>query len=286
MAMRGCQTNIYNGLGSRTGDPRARHFIVLYRFPLASDMAATLPELLFSRAATSSAGIGYLGFDGTVIKFSPYADLYADASRIAPKLLSLGLKPEVDIVVTSFPDHESHIRVFWACCLGMHFISFLGLDNFSLVDTTAGIRLCPIPPLHPDPSRRTAFLQHLRSLFHGPTVIADEQTIADISACATGIKTLSLSTVEKTDADSSCHALTFPERLPSSDDVICFMLTSGSTGNAKAVTHRHSNLLSSVRGKIKHHGTSSSSRFLNWVAFDHVACVSEVHIQAMEADAV
>ncbi|EKM78142.1 hypothetical protein AGABI1DRAFT_61174 [Agaricus bisporus var. burnettii JB137-S8] len=63
------------------------------------------------------------------------------------------------------------------------------------------------------------------------------------------------------------------------------MLTSGSTGNSKAVVLRHSNFLSSVRGKIKHHASSSSSRFLNWIAFDHVACVSEIHLQALLVDA-
>ncbi len=77
----------------------------------------------------------------------------------------------------------------------------------------------------------------------------------------------------------------YPEFQPGLDDIICFMLTSGSTGNSKAVGLRHSNFLSCVRGKIKHHESDQSSRFLNWIAFDHVACVSEIHLQALMADA-
>lgn len=72
----------------------------------------------------------------------------------------------------------------------------------------------------------------------------------------------------------------------SPDTIVCLMLTSGSTGNSKAVALRHSNLLSTIYGKIKHHETTSQSRFLNWIAFDHVACVSEVHLQALAANAM
>lgn len=80
--------------------------------------ASTLPELLASRAAESSVGIGFLDSDGGIVKSLSYADLFNAATRTSQQLIALGLNPESDIVITSFPDHESHIRVFWACCFG------------------------------------------------------------------------------------------------------------------------------------------------------------------------
>lgn len=150
----------------------------------------------------------------------------------------------------------------------------------------AGIKICPIPPLHPDRSRQSLLFNHLQDVFqHRSTVITHEQTALDIKVVAPDIKVLTLKEIEVQEICDATQSAVFPARRPSSDDIVCLMLTSGSTGNSKAVALRHSNLLSSIRGKIKHHGTTSSSRFLNWIAFDHVACVSEVHLQALEANA-
>lgn len=80
---------------------------------------STLPELLLSRASNSPSGIVYLDTEGRISKSLSYLDLFDDAVLLAQRLLAAGLRPRSDIVITSFPDHESHIRVFWACCLGM-----------------------------------------------------------------------------------------------------------------------------------------------------------------------
>lgn len=150
---------------------------------------------------------------------------------------------------------------------------------------SAGIPVCPIPPLHPDQSRQILFFEHLQKLLDGPTIIAEDSTISQVASITPDMKTLSYTQLHSTAADESSKFSVFPARLASPDDIVALMLTSGSTGNCKAVSLRHSNLLSSIRGKIKHHQTTSSSRFLNWIAFDHVACMSEIHLQALEADA-
>lgn len=116
-------------------------------------------------------------------------------------------------------------------------------------------------------------------------MIATEQTIAEVKAINEGFKTLSLAEVESKAIGAETAGKVFPSRRISADDIAVFMLTSGSTGNSKAVALKHSNILSSVGGKIKHHGTTSKSVFLNWIAFDHVASVTEVHIQALAANA-
>jgi long-subunit acyl-CoA synthetase (AMP-forming) len=61
---------------------------------------------------------------------------------------------------------------------------------------------------------------------------------------------------------------------------------SGSTGKPKVVPLRHDQILASCSGKSNHHRTSSESRFLNWIAFDHVASIIEIHIHALLIDAV
>jgi long-subunit acyl-CoA synthetase (AMP-forming) len=72
---------------------------------------------------------------------------------------------------------------------------------------------------------------------------------------------------------------------PGPSDVVALMLTSGSTGKPKAVVLRHSTILSSCRGKTAHHGTSSNTPLFNWIAFDHVASLTEIHVHALLIDA-
>jgi thioesterase domain-containing protein/aryl carrier-like protein len=59
------------------------------------------------------------------------------------------------------------------------------------------------------------------------------------------------------------------------------MLTSGSTGNVKAVSLSNSQILTALRGKIAFHGTQEGDTFLNWINLDHVANLTEIHLHAM-----
>ncbi|KAH9849416.1 AMP-dependent synthetase and ligase [Lenzites betulinus] len=237
---------------------------------------ATLPSLLASRSQESDAGVRFLDHNGTVYKELSYANLYKDAVdgsyRLRSLCSTLQHTLDVDVVIASFANHEQHIALFWACCF-------------------AGIPVCPIPPLHPDPSRQAAFLSHLQGLFRHPIVVTDDPlTIDRVKSVTPGLQTVHWkeflsqpSSAKGNNAASANTALSSAEISP--DTIVCLMLTSGSTGNSKAVALRHSNLLSSIYGKIKHHGTTAQSQFLNWIAFDHVACVSEVHLQALAANA-
>lgn len=71
----------------------------------------------------------------------------------------------------------------------------------------------------------------------------------------------------------------------SHDDPAIFMLTSGSSGNAKAVCLRHGQFITGVLGKSKHHETTPDDTFLNWISMDHVANLSEIHLHAMSLGA-
>lgn len=141
---------------------------------------------------------------------------------------------------------------------------------------------CPLPAPHPDPSRQTALLEHLQSLFLNLVVLTNAAGAALTSSLVPSLKCLVLEHISLTTPSDASGAHTHRAK-PS--DAVAFMLTSGSTGKPKAVVLRHSNFLSSCAGKSKHHGTSSTTAFLNWIAFDHVASLSEIHIHAMLVDA-
>ncbi|KAK6863633.1 non-ribosomal peptide synthase-like protein, partial [Apiospora arundinis] len=59
------------------------------------------------------------------------------------------------------------------------------------------------------------------------------------------------------------------------------MLTSGSTGNAKAVRLRHSQMLAAAAGKMAMRAMPAEGAFLNWIGMDHVAALVETHLTAL-----
>ncbi|KAI0421904.1 acetyl-CoA synthetase-like protein [Xylaria grammica] len=62
------------------------------------------------------------------------------------------------------------------------------------------------------------------------------------------------------------------------------MLTSGSTGDAKAVCISHQQVFASVRGNTKIRPLPAGHGFLDWIGLDHVASLVEMHIAAMFLD--
>ncbi|KAI0964902.1 acetyl-CoA synthetase-like protein [Xylaria arbuscula] len=64
-------------------------------------------------------------------------------------------------------------------------------------------------------------------------------------------------------------------------DTAFLMLTSGSTGNAKAVPISHRQVMAAISGKASVRQLPTGRPFLNWIALDHVASLIEIHIQAL-----
>ncbi|KAH7087019.1 4-coumarate-CoA ligase 1 [Paraphoma chrysanthemicola] len=59
------------------------------------------------------------------------------------------------------------------------------------------------------------------------------------------------------------------------------MLTSGSTGNAKAVCFTHEQVLAAIAGKASIRVIPRDRPFMNWIGLDHVAGLLEIHLQAL-----
>ncbi|KAI0407027.1 hypothetical protein F4802DRAFT_555394 [Xylaria palmicola] len=65
------------------------------------------------------------------------------------------------------------------------------------------------------------------------------------------------------------------------DTLAALMLTSGSTGNSKAVCLTHKQILAAVKGKSAMRALPPGYPFLNWIGLDHVASLVEIHIPAL-----
>lgn len=66
-------------------------------------------------------------------------------------------------------------------------------------------------------------------------------------------------------------------------DVAALMLTSGSTGHAKAVCLTHMQIFAAIEGKLSGMPLPSGSALMNWIGLDHVASLIEIHLCAMYA---
>jgi acyl-CoA synthetase (AMP-forming)/AMP-acid ligase II len=67
------------------------------------------------------------------------------------------------------------------------------------------------------------------------------------------------------------------------ESVAALMLTSGSTGAAKAVCLKHEQLLTACSSKLSHMPMSPGATVLNWIGLDHVGSLTELHLTAMVA---
>ncbi|KAI9037667.1 non-ribosomal peptide synthetase [Aspergillus affinis] len=67
------------------------------------------------------------------------------------------------------------------------------------------------------------------------------------------------------------------------DGVAVLMLTSGSSGNSKAVCLSHEQIFASIRGKLAAMPVTEGSAVLNWIGLDHVASLMETHLLSMYA---
>ena len=229
-----------------------------------------------------------------------YLQLFERARLDAFKIEAVpGIKSDT-VVLLHFHQHEDSIRWFWAVIV-------------------AGYVPAISPPFTNNHDQRKKHLAHLSQLLKDPVILTTEAVIPEFleqdlhrihavesldrnfnsngpskrssaSACS---RVLDLSikdsdfTNHKTGASSTTSSnilpfRTFPagyDKLP--EDLAVLMLTSGSSGNAKAVCLRHGQIIHATNGRIAFHKTSSKDVFFNWIGFDHVANLTEIHLHAM-----
>lgn len=159
---------------------------------------------------------------------------------------------------------EDFVPAFWACLLG-------------------GITVCPLVPTRNDPQRWAAQLNHVDALLDGPLLVTDRRTREELPA----VPGLAVATVEDlVRAAAGTDPRTVGTSACGPDDVALLVLTSGSTGAAKAVRLTHGNLLASMAAKAATQSLTADDVTLNWISYDHVAALLEAHLLPLSVGAV
>ncbi|TVY35770.1 Didemethylasterriquinone D synthetase [Lachnellula occidentalis] len=208
--------------------------------------------------------------DGSYTKIS-YAQLYDQVSVRAERLASIDALSSNQIIVLHVEHQLDGISWFWA------------------ILATGGIP-CMSTPSNQDFKNRQRHIMSLQKLLDHPLFITTDELLSEFSDLK-GLRVLTttdvdnISTSDANSSDSSSHtsssvlaAGNVPGLSKKPEDLAALMLTSGSTGDSKA-------LLSSIDGKIKRHETTSRDTFLAWTGIDHVANLVEIHLHAMRLGA-
>lgn len=127
-----------------------------------------------------------------------------------------------------------------------------------------------------NPEYRVLHIKHLSKMLKDPLCITNMEAIDQFS----GQSALQPVAIESLGAPPAV-ARDSQRKIPSSDDNALLMLTSGSTGDAKAVCLSHGQVLSAIAGKSSVIRLPEDGSFLNWIGMDHVASMVEIHLQAL-----
>ncbi|MEY9940320.1 AMP-binding protein [Streptacidiphilus sp. MAP5-3] len=192
-------------------------------------------------------------------RLQTYPELLDDARRILAGLHARGAGPGRTVaLLLERPDE--FLPAFWACLLG-------------------GMPACPMVPIRNDPQRWAAQLTHAGALLDEPLLVTSGRLRAELPDVP-GLEVADLADLEATSipADLEIH-----QAKPA--DVALLVLTSGSTGNSKAVMLSHANLLASMRAKAEVQGLTGEDVTLNWISYDHVAALLEAHLLPLSVGA-
>lgn len=235
-----------------------------------------LQDILRTRAASGKGAIVcYPLGDTSVPRQFSYLELYTQASHYSQILRALPGFADEQPVLLHLDEHWDTIVWFWAVLFanGLPVLS----SPFSNVD-----------------DHRRQHIQGLSNLLQSPICI----TTSRLLDLFDGSHTLQLHTIESLCPDSSQSdrhgPIQGPGNLPSGLEsqtgsisykggrsLAMLMLTSGSTGNAKAVRLTHKQVVAAVAGKASVRPLRCDGPFLNWIGLDHVASLVEIHIQAL-----
>ncbi|KAI9694948.1 MAG: putative NRPS-like protein biosynthetic cluster [Bathelium mastoideum] len=196
-----------------------------------------------------------------------YAAFLERAEENAIRIHALGLESGT-IVLLHFDSIQDNLEWFWAV-------------------TYAGYTPALSTPLSNNLEQRKKHLLNLHSLLDNPVCLTRTSLLGEFSSQ----NKLKLQTVEElphlsieTPGFLKVHGFYAPINqgiLKQHEDIAALMLTSGSTGLAKAVCLTHGTILAAVAGKSAKNTTSTYTPFFNWIGTDHVANLTEIHMQAM-----
>lgn len=192
-----------------------------------------------------------------------YADLETLSTRRACALQQHHGFKTGGVILLHLRDHLDNVVWFWSVLM-------------------AGCVPALSSPLPIDSDQRRLHLAHLYQLFDDPMCLLRQTDFPNF----TGYSDMSLLAVEHLEAaESSVGTIDLLQQQQRTaakpDDLTALMLTSGSTGNAKAVMLSHRQILASLAGKDSVTCLTTGTSLLNWIGMDHVAALTETHLLAM-----
>ena len=226
--------------------------------------AQYLFDIIYTAAADRNRGLFIYHSAQTENKvWVSYRELLRRAHRNSYLLRKIKGVRARSVVLIHFRDHFDNIEWFWAAVL-------------------AGCIPAISTPFTNHGEQRRRHILHLETLLNQPVCLTRRNFLSDFE----GHNSLKICTVEKLVSSGELIDQQTPEpEIPDVDDVATLMLTSGSTGNAKAVCLTHSQIIQAILGKQHGLGLKPGDVFLNWVGLDHVAGLVESHIGALYARA-
>lgn len=229
---------------------------------------------LLETAARTSPQNGILTYpSGKVSTVGPtrtsYARLYSQAKANAFVIQQIeGFRPGMPLLI-HLDRHLDNILWFWSVVLS---------------------KALPVmsSPFSQDRDLRRKHIQGLCSLLENPICIT-RGTSMELFDCD---HTLSLYTVESLEPTlpttlATSTSSSADTKVPNDDNAsdthrpAFLMLTSGSTGNSKAVKITYKQIRAAIEGKASARQPPPNKPFLNWVGLDHVGSLAEIHLLAL-----
>ena len=217
-----------------------------------------LAQMLY-QAAGSRAGISiYSEWEETSCKHTTYKELLDAALDKASLIKSIPNIRHGKVILLHFSSFEENVLWFWAVVL-------------------AGVLPAISTPVPADLERRRIHLGHSIEMLQQPIVLTSKHLKGEFES----VQNNDLYAVDYLKAFKGSKNGELVLKSVSAMNPAVLMLTSGSSGNAKAVALSHKQIISSVRAKSVFFDTTDADIFLNWIGFDHVASLVETHIHAI-----
>ena len=188
-----------------------------------------------------------------------YRDLLRRASANARALRQIHGLTRNTILLVHFDNHLDNIEWIWSALL-------------------AGYIPAISTPFTNSIEQRKKHILHLQTLLCDPVCLTRSSLVSEF-ACQESLKTVTVEALSL--ISDNLNLLLEPDRSLGPGSPAILMLTSGSTGDAKAVSLSHTQIFASIKGKTEFFETQEGDTFLNWIGLDHVANLTEVHLHAM-----
>ncbi|KAI1452817.1 acetyl-CoA synthetase-like protein [Annulohypoxylon moriforme] len=194
-----------------------------------------------------------------------YRELLNLAETNASKLRQRDLCKPGSVVLVHFDNALDSIIWYWSVLLAGAIPSVTGPGMFSQ-----------------SAQDRTKHLNHIHNTFNGPLCLTRRSLMAPFLEQA-GERRINVCAAEDLEGVTLANSSPLtPSLEPSPSSIAAVMLTSGSSGNAKAVPLTHRQLLAAFKGKSESANLQHpESPFLSWTHMDHVANLVHCHIFAI-----